>query len=581
MRRPLESPTGAILLITLLSVVPAGGARALEVERVRWGFDGRVVPERINLLSVLVRNSAEEPYDGALGLEKTSGMGRLGGRLVQPCYVSSFSSRWVQFHPYVGREHDEWVLRAGRERLELEPPRTGPPATVYLLGDRGRVPPGGSRTFPDGLFPTSVAATDGLGAVVVDHAPDWEPARRRAFLDWLRRGGRVHILPGPTGRLPRFTRDLAVLNGPPGREWTGGGLIVRHRSREAFSNELSSGPRSSLKRREEAVYQRFEDIAFRALRGAVKVEHNWALIYVLIGLFALLVVPANWLIGRRSRGFLRPLLFFLVTVGVFALLLGHIGRRGYGERAVVHGLSYARTIEPGRYDVTQWSDAFVTDGGDYTVTHDARHGIYSTCQESERVNAVIRNGVNGMMKVDMPLFSHRAFLHRAAMEGPELGVQVERWRTDGGLREFACSLDGDLPAPPIDAWLRHDGRLYPVRREGGYRLVARREPIDEDAWLGDSQVVEGYGPVLSSPDGSPRSVARQLCRMLLAHDYAEGGSPRWRVERTTRSGEGAGEAADLFVFAEAPPQFAHASPELGPQTGYVLYQVKLHKPEEQ
>ena len=43
-----------------------------------------------------------------------------------------------------------------------------------------------SNQFPEDLFPLTGAALSGLGTVVLDHVPRWEPAKRQAFLDWLR-----------------------------------------------------------------------------------------------------------------------------------------------------------------------------------------------------------------------------------------------------------------------------------------------------------------------------------------------------------------------------------------------------------
>src|SRR5689334_6966879 len=122
------------LALSLILSLLATSVHALEIQDVRWGFDGQVLPERFNVLSVLVANPSSAPFDDALSLYKTQGTAtRVGAIEEQPCYLAPFSARWVQFYPYLDQEGLEWVLSWGRTQWRVQPqPRFGPPATVLL-----------------------------------------------------------------------------------------------------------------------------------------------------------------------------------------------------------------------------------------------------------------------------------------------------------------------------------------------------------------------------------------------------------------------------------------------------------------
>src|SRR6185369_3950315 len=64
-----------------LFLFTVASARALEVQQVRWGFDGTVVPGRFNLLSVLIGNPSTKPFDGTVNLYKSRGMEHVGAPL--------------------------------------------------------------------------------------------------------------------------------------------------------------------------------------------------------------------------------------------------------------------------------------------------------------------------------------------------------------------------------------------------------------------------------------------------------------------------------------------------------------------
>ena len=82
--------------------------------------------------------------------------------------------------------------------------------------------------------------------------------------------------------------------------------------------------------------------------------------------------------GRERRGYPVTLGLLLAVTVAFGVSLRAVGRRGYGESKSVRTTALVKALPPsgaagsgaagesGGTEVTQWADAFVTDGGDYT-----------------------------------------------------------------------------------------------------------------------------------------------------------------------------------------------------------------------
>ena len=125
-RAPTCVVLAAVLLLAAGTTLPA-----LTVGDVLWGFNRRVVPDRMNIVSVLFINESEAAFDGEIELYKTNGLQRLGAVLTQECYISAGRSRWVQFVTHNWTDREEWVLRWGRalnQMQSLKSPKLGAPA---------------------------------------------------------------------------------------------------------------------------------------------------------------------------------------------------------------------------------------------------------------------------------------------------------------------------------------------------------------------------------------------------------------------------------------------------------------------
>src|SRR5262245_4829947 len=127
---------GVATLVAGLSVTAyARSAEALEVRQTEWGFDGQIVPQRFNLFSVLVDNTAANPFEGKIELRKMAYGKQVDAVLVEPVYLAPYSSRWIQFYPYVKSEGDAWEVSwgaGGASRITPPAVRAGKPAAILL-----------------------------------------------------------------------------------------------------------------------------------------------------------------------------------------------------------------------------------------------------------------------------------------------------------------------------------------------------------------------------------------------------------------------------------------------------------------
>jgi hypothetical protein len=453
------------LLASLIFACLAAPALAVEVKQTVWGFDGQVVAQRFNLLSVLVDNPAANPFEGTVELHKLAGGKPVDASIIEPVYLAPYSSRWVQFYPYIKSDADAWEVAWGREktsRYTFTSARVGKAAVVLLEDPDSIAQSAGSvKRLPANLFPAHSTATDCLAAVVLDHVPRWDPARQRAFMEWLWRGGRVYVAQAADGKFPVFTGELQALNSDVPKRRVQSGFVHRiQRTRRqldaAFVEQVlaagvdpGDGAVADVSQAEAAkppepaaaITDPLADYGFinykwdpeatllTNLKELSRPDHSWVLIHFLAWTYLGLVFPGCILVGKRYGGDFRVTFGFLLgTVLLFSLAFMAVGRRGYNESTVVHSLAIARQMPGGAFDVTQWSNAFAVNGGDYSFTHDGAGRIYSSCQEFEMVRGEIRNGPEAHFLADMPPYSSRAFSHRGLVPGAPIEVEVVDWQ---------------------------------------------------------------------------------------------------------------------------------------------------------
>jgi hypothetical protein len=578
LREPAMTKRSWCIFIFLFTLVSAS---ALEVQQARWGFDGTVVPDRFNVLSVLIANPSTEPFDGSVNFYKTRGMEqRVGALYGNPCYISPLTTRWVQFYVYVENQYDQWRIEWGRgpdNHHDLDPPKFGAPGQV-LLSDSQTPITGTSaiRQFPDELFPPTAAATSGLDSLLLDHVPRWELAKRQAFLDWLRAGGKVHLLTAADGRYPIFTDELSVLNSPEERSRIGAGLVVRHRAtlREIKPHDVEDND-IPLRKYKPGDMNDFQttDTFLRTLSQLSHPSHNWALIYLLAFLYLGMVGPGNLLFGKRFADYRLRIGLLLATIAAFAALFSLAGRRGQGESSVIHTLSYADSIGGGNYNVMQWINVFATRGAHYTITHPAPHNLYATGQDYESVNGFIQNGKDGRLVVDVPMFSRRALLHQAEMKGADLGVKIVKWE-GAGFTDLKLAVQPEFTKQILDGWVVKGDQVYPMKVIDGQLDFGNTGHQSLTAFIStaSSQPPYAYQYENGNQDINVEAEFRKLAVPLMAwsfdtRDYTNAPLPAMNGH------------ADLFLFARSPESFGITGTKFGREVGYVLYHLDLLKPE--
>jgi hypothetical protein len=501
---------------------------------------------------------------------------------VQPVYLAAQQERWVQFQIFV-RESTEFRLNWGRgpkESAEVPSPVSAPPARVLLTDPANPFAGSGSlRAFPDDLFPTSVAMTDGLDAVALDYQPRWEAARREAFLDWLRRGGVAAVLHEAGGAYPRFDEALAVLNIEG--EWAsvGAGTVLRvpKTRREAgdtlFSDRGFTPP--ELKTGKSVVVYDLEQTLFTRLASLTRPKVSWWLLNSFAFCYLLLVGPAHYRWGRRLD-YRLAIGIFLATVAVFGWLFAIVGRRGYGESQTVHSLTIARPLGGGRCDTMQWISAFATRGDLYALSHESPASYYSAVPQNDGVRGRIFNGREGRFLIDIPLYSARPFVHRAVMLGDDTSVTIEKWEFSGdSMKAFTVLPGPGFPREVKAMHLRQGDRLHALEpKDARWSLVASGSSAVEMA-LGNEVLQPLTQSYFGEVDEKP--AADSLRAMLpLLQARALGGTDGFRQSIPQRPLPP--DRAQLWIFARAPEGFRMRGEGFSKEEGYVLYVQDILRP---
>lgn len=599
---------GYCLMVWLLA---SHSALALEIKDVRWGFDGKVVRHRFNVLSILVDNPQPVAFDGEYRVQKHTNSGQdVDAPLIEPVYVGPFARKWVQFYPYVGADYEGFSVqeidKEGRRapRVKLPDPQRGWPARVLIEPAstpalRG-VP---VKRFPDELFPPFVTATDSLQALLIDSVPDWAEPRRQAFLEWLYKGGTVFVLQTVRGQYPDFPSSLKVLDGPLDLSTYGAGRVYRVAlSRQGLNKESLTDLFANLPKRlvvnyegetkelsavdlensEESTqgFNSFADssdpLSSRSFLGTLKEmtrpEHNWPLLHLMFWVYIGLVFPGCWLLGRKYSDYRVVYLALLATVGVFSVLFAIVGQRGYGEATAVNTTAILQTLPDGQVDVAGWTNVFVTSGGDYEIRHTGNGTLYSTCNFNEYVSGIILNGADANFFVDMPPFSSREFAYRMRLP---LTMPKFRWNdftqvSQGKLPGQSLESSIDLPAEMENIVLLYGTSFYTVGRQGR-KLTVGGNMGGPEGYLrinDQNQWQYNYQPWRDS-EKTAMEHYRDLLIPLITREMnisSRGDAQAFQLSPYV---------ARLIYFAPLPDELKIQNPYLGKQDGWGIYVIDV------
>lgn len=564
------------------SISPA--VAQVSIDSARWGFDGTSVVGRFNILTVHVRNRGNEPFDGPVRLSQMDQViGGPGARHAQRCYLAPGSSRMIRFYPYLASPDSWWTVSVGNVKRRFaafaDPNEVrvldGEPATI-ILRSKGALAgaPVGIPEFPEQEFPESVAATGGLGRVILDHAPEFLPVQTTAFLDWLRSGGELHVM-YERDAFPVFEGKLGLLNDPRPRFAIGSGVVIREARKIARGDPLADLARN-LRRKQARNATAQTGRLLKGLGEVVRPDHNWALIYVVIFLFFLAVVPGHAWLSFKRLGYAGSIGTLITIVAVFTWALFYIGKRGYGESSVVHSISYAKVLDQGRYDVFQYKNLFSTTSTTQAIRHTARGSLYSAATHDEYVSGRLFHGSDAHFSVSVPLFTSRPFVHRGVMVADPVSAEVT------GLEQRRPLNDGLrirwVGPPVLHAFAFHGTRAVRLRFDAGY-LVPQGQAIAHKTLFGTDgrnfNLYSGFNRHLEFGAGAnPSDIIQRYAPIIIAE--------RWGVKTGFSATEWSGpRSLRLVVVCHAPDEFkirkTNDPTNVGTEHGFVMYDMTIQE----
>lgn len=607
-----------LMFITLVAFVsqaasPVFAKPRIDIEYAEWSFDDRAVPGSFNLLTVGIRNNSAEPFEGTVRLRRLiSKAGAWSGtQQVEDTYISPFTTKTIQFYPYVLSIAEEWEVRWGDDLLDAYvtemPALTSGARVIFNDPEQLSGLTLGLRGFREDFFPPTVSGTETLMIVAMDHMPRWESPRRAAFRDWLYRGGVLHVLHAANGRFPKL--PVEELNAEPRLTSFGAGRIYWHERTRGevsrpyiYSDIYPTSPQTSIVadhtgysfdvdatsreffREGERLFVAYTEwdsdrVIPQRLKELVRPGHHWGLIYLCsIGYIGLLF-PGGFLLARTRFGYRINLISLLVVVGGFSWLFTELGARGYGESMATTSVAIARPLPDGRFDIEQWNSLFVVQGDDYGITHKGPSVVYSTAQNVEQVDGQIDNGKRGSMAVDMPPFTSRSFVHRTQVELGSFDVEVrDRQEFDGGvLKKLNVETKGRLPGTIKTAAFVRGNLIYNVdlavlEAGRGNLLKGSGTPIVSVISLGRNFFRFQPNERADTEIGFDRFFQWLMARDLTIRRRLDAQQLALPLDR-----------GRLFVFATLPEVLSSrdaADPEreLGDQSGRIMYRIDVAIP---
>jgi hypothetical protein len=413
-----------------------------------------------------------------------------------------------------------------------------------------------------------------LHIAILNEAPRWDQPRRESFLQWLNRGGVLHLYQGGDGITPKFTAELELLNGESTEQKVGQGKVIRHAQGiggAGLDQILPAKPQETVGQVEQYYNYSLNDNAelFRNLRELVAPRHQWPLIWLASVVYLLLIFPGGYLLGKARRDFRLVMGLQIGSALLFTFLFSVIGARGYNETSRNLAVGVARPVGGGKWDLGAWNNVFATSGGDYRITFPKRGGIFGTGVDvGETLRGVIANGIEGGYTVDIPPYSSCTFLSQSVVDGPTIEAEVSHWDPENP-GSLVCAVKSGWPEGAERAFVYLNDSLYTMNRVDDRLTVSSVSNLKSgDPWSGSRNVTY-----------EPRSEEQDLTEWLnvqmreLEERVAEGVGVR-RV----RSGENLDGRAILMIPAAMPAHCFPSSGVEGKPAGRIVYTLDLVVP---
>lgn len=441
----------------------------IQIRETIWAFNGKIQPGQFNPLSILIDNGTSDAIDGQFLLQKSSGLISAAGTVYQQtAFIGPTGRRWIQFYPYVPEDFQtKWQLRlldnqTGKMiRLgQIQQSSAAPPnlkktraselvqAIVLLPRDSGAKVPSNLKRYPEEIFPPYVTATAALHSVFLDHSPDWEEPRQKAFMDWVRLGGNVHILKASNGQYPKFADLLTNLDQPLTRFNVGLGRVhkrdvrLRDLSESAAEKAIRNGITFDRRLQVGLTSEELEDIEdqqelinssptsldmhmFQQMQERTQPEHNWLLIFFLAIVYILLIFPGCYLLSKNRQ--LHFLTTYAAVAGlslVFSLIFLFIGQRGYGESTWLQTLAVAKVADNGDLAVQQWNTLFVTGGDQYQILAADSQALLTAGVTGDNTVARVVPGKAASTSVRIPPYSAQSLNSARYLKGDPWNLTI-------------------------------------------------------------------------------------------------------------------------------------------------------------
>ncbi len=493
--------TGCLLTVLLLFAVT--GARTtsaqetspaeadIQVLDAKWGFDGFSRYKSFVPLRIVMKNRSPQLQTLKLQLTRADALHDQGEVLEQEITLSADTTRVIVMNPFVSDPGETWTLRWGQSEAESLPVKgqSADDGIVFITSTADLIHRSGSLpVMNEDEFPTSVTALDALRVVFLDQEPRWPGARRKAFQEWLLKGGKVVVLNLPDGSTPKFANGFEYLNvtqpltpygsgkiqrltlSPQqvtkkiietkvlGRPLTGGDLKQKLAAyKEATRGHGYWNPTMTTAGVPILSYSR--DSVLTELKDLAGTRQHWGLIYLTVFAY----VGWHWRIGWRW-GIMekQPGRFYGWLVGLslgFSLLFFVFGRAGAAGEDRVRSVMIARRMTNGLYDVEGWSVlATGLTGGEHAFAVPGSGQLYGGTESYGSTPLLTRDG---KLTADLSAFSTQKVAFRTRVEMPDIPIHLDSASIDQMESKSArIVIDPSYQAPVYAAVVVIDKQVY-------------------------------------------------------------------------------------------------------------------------
>ncbi len=573
-----------VFLSSLMLLV--GQASAIEVREVRWGFNGAIKRNAFNLCSIDFINPSRDAFNGNIELQPAGSFGRGGDTpwTEVNVYIGPGETRTVQFMPLVTSQAPDWRVRWGQastERFDFPHSNREIPhqVAVQFLAPQGVSSPlRGIEGFNESDFPIGAAGTEVLGSVVLDHVPRWDEVRRRAFRDWLGRGGQLYLIHDRDGKRLNFPAGLEELNLPADRFRVGQGVVVRqtlaHDAGEipglvaavAQSATDANNPGSNMNYGNDPAVAGMSQL-YQTMRGMVRPDHNWALIFFLALIYLVVLFPGIWLVSRRRGDFRITYALILGTVLVFSWFYAEVGKRGYGESTGLRQMIVAYPLGNQRLAMRKCCSLFVTDGGGYAVPAHGEGAVFALDSDTEfSGKAMLMDRPLAGLGADIPPFSACSFQESSVLATQrDYSIQVKTLEIDPSLKKIEVVLGAGISST-AQVYLVAGGDAYVLHHNGtAWQNSGSALPISSMFPL---EYTYGYRSL--TPEQLDKNLLANLVQIASSTFIQASGpySAPLNANAIPSSATGAFESGHILAYCDAP---AELLPNIYSASGKVLF----------